>query len=75
MERLVAYFVFGSESSEPVRFDTLGAAITEACKRLGSGDGVLRIKGSDGLVMERPDVAIECERRRAESKPQEARRP
>jgi hypothetical protein len=61
----VAYFVFASDSAEPIRCDTLGAAIGEACKKLGAGGGVLRIKGSDGFVMEKSDIILECERRRA----------
>jgi hypothetical protein len=61
----VAYFVFASELAEPIRCDTLGAAIGEACKRLGAGGGVLRIKGSDGFAMEKSDIILECERRRA----------
>jgi hypothetical protein len=61
----VAYFVFASDSADPVRCDTLGSAISEACKRLGAGSAILRIKSSEGLVMERSDVVLECERRRA----------
>jgi hypothetical protein len=61
----VAYFVFASDAAEPVRCDTLGAAIGEACKRLSAGGGILCIKSSDGLVMERSDIILECERRRA----------
>jgi hypothetical protein len=65
LEITLPYFVFASES-DALRCDTLGAAITEACRRLNSGAAVLRIKGSDGLVMERSDVLIECERRQSE---------
>jgi hypothetical protein len=69
----VAYFVFASDSAEPVRCDTLGGAISEACKRLSAGGAILRIRGSDGLVMEKSDVVLECERRRADRNERELR--
>jgi hypothetical protein len=69
----VAYFVFASDAAEPIRCDTLGAAISEACRRLGAGGGILHIKGSDGLMMERSDIILECERRRASRSEREIR--
>jgi hypothetical protein len=69
----VAYFVFAADLPDPIRCDTLGAAISEACKRLSAGGGIQRIKGSDGLVMERSDIILECERRRAARSEREVR--
>jgi hypothetical protein len=40
----------------------MGAAINAACT-IRSGTAVRRIKGTDGFVMERSDIEIECLRR------------
>jgi hypothetical protein len=47
----------------PQKFDSMGTAITAACKLVSRGVVVLRIDGSDGLLMERSDIEIECSRR------------
>jgi hypothetical protein len=44
--------------------DSIGAAITEACKLIGDGVIVWKITGSDGFVMERRDIESERLRRK-----------
>jgi hypothetical protein len=41
----------------------MAAAIDTACKLINGGANVCRIKGSDGFMMERHDIEIECFRR------------
>jgi hypothetical protein len=41
----------------------MGAAINTACNLMKRGASVCQIKGSDGFVMERRDIEIECLRR------------
>jgi hypothetical protein len=41
----------------------MGASINAACKLIRAGAAVLRIIGSEGFVMERRDIEIECSRR------------
>jgi len=41
----------------------MAEAINTACKLMNNGTGVWQIKGSDGFVMERCDIEIECVRR------------
>jgi hypothetical protein len=43
--------------------DSMGAAIKEACRLIGDGTIVWKLKGSDGFVMERRDIETECLRR------------
>jgi hypothetical protein len=42
---------------------SMGAAISEACKLVGDGVIVWKIRGSDGFVMERRDIETERLRR------------
>jgi hypothetical protein len=42
----------------------MAAAINAACKLMSGGASVRQIKGSDGFMMERRDIEIECLRRR-----------
>ena len=41
----------------------MGVAINTACNLMNGGAGVCQIKGSDGFMMERRDIEIECLRR------------
>jgi hypothetical protein len=47
----------------PVNSDSMGSAIKAACKLISGGATVWQIKGSDGFMMERSDIEIECWRR------------
>ena len=47
----------------PVKCDSLGVAIITACELMNGGASVCQIKGSDGFMMERRDIEIECLRR------------
>jgi hypothetical protein len=47
----------------PIKMDSLGAAITAACKLISGGAVVWRIKGVEGFVMEREDIETEYWRR------------
>jgi pantothenate kinase len=42
----------------------MAAAIDTACKLMSGGASVFQIVGSDGFMMERRDIEIECLRRR-----------
>jgi hypothetical protein len=50
---------------QPVKCESMGAAIATACKLVSSGVIVWQISGSDGFKMERKDIETECSRRRA----------
>jgi hypothetical protein len=63
--RAVSYTVFCIGVPIPVTCDSMAAAITTACKLMNDGAGVSQIKGSDGFVMDRQDIEIECARRHA----------
>jgi hypothetical protein len=43
---------------------SMGAAIKEACRLIGAGLIVWKLKGADGFTMERSDIETECLRRR-----------
>lgn len=43
--------------------NSIGAAISAACRLIDGGMTVWKIKGSDGFVMERGDIEIERFRR------------
>jgi hypothetical protein len=60
---IVTYSIFCIGIPIPVKCDSLGAAIVTACKQMTTGVIVWQIKGSDGFVMERRDIEIECLRR------------
>jgi hypothetical protein len=73
----LAYSLFHTHSSNPsdktsdfreltpLRFDTLGEAISAACNSIKSGNHALRIESPSGFLMERTDIEIECLRRKA----------
>jgi hypothetical protein len=46
-----------------VTADSLGAAITAACKLIADGATVWKLKGSEGFTMERSDIESERLRR------------
>jgi hypothetical protein len=50
--------------STPLRFNTLGEAITAACHLLKNGDHAWRIESPSGFVMEETDIEVECLRRK-----------
>ena len=58
----MTFLVIGRTSVRE-EFETLGAAIARACDLIKGGLAVRRIEGSDGLIMEQPDVELECSRR------------
>jgi hypothetical protein len=60
---IVSYAVFCFGVPVPVTCDSMAAAITTACRLMNEGAGVSQIKGSDGFVMDRQDIEIECTRR------------
>jgi hypothetical protein len=41
----------------------MGEAINAACKLIRGGTDVRQIKGTDGFIMDRSDIEIECSRR------------
>jgi hypothetical protein len=47
----------------PLTLPSLGEAIAAACLLVLRGSVVWQISGSDGFMMERRDIEIECERR------------
>lgn len=47
----------------PLRFNTMGEAITAACDAIKNGDRVWRIESASGFVMESADIEIEYSRR------------
>jgi hypothetical protein len=51
-----------------VKCDSMAAAIDTACKLMSGGASVFQIKGSDGFMMERHDIEIECLRRREDNR-------
>ena len=59
----VTYLVVLSDPTARHQFDSMGASINAACKLIRAGAAVLRIIGSEGFVMERRDIEIECSRR------------
>jgi pantothenate kinase len=60
----VTYSIFCSDVPIPVKCDSMAAAIDTACKLMSGGASVFQIVGSDGFMMERRDIEIECLRRR-----------
>ena len=63
--RAVSYSISCYNSMHPIKCESMGAAISTACKFVSSGVTVWQISGSDGFKMERKDIEIECSRRRA----------
>jgi len=63
--RAVSYSISCSNSMNPIKCESMGAAIATACKFVSGGITVWQISGSDGFKMERKDIEIECSRRRA----------
>jgi hypothetical protein len=59
----VEYLIFCANAPLPTKYGSMGAAINAACTLIRSGTAVRRIKGTDGFVMERSDIEIECLRR------------
>jgi hypothetical protein len=59
----VTYSVVCADQTVPQKFESMATAITEACKLVSGGVVVMRINGSDGFLMERSDIEIECLRR------------
>jgi len=57
------YLIYCVDVPTPTKCDSMGEAINAACKLIRSGTVVLQIKGTDGFVMERGDIAFECLRR------------
>jgi hypothetical protein len=64
----VTYSIFCNDAPFPVECDSMPAAISTACTLMNGGADVYQIKGSNGFVMERGDIEIECLRRREESR-------
>jgi hypothetical protein len=52
----------------PMKCDSMAAAINAACKLMNGGASVCQIKGSDGFIMERRDIEMECLRRREDNR-------
>jgi hypothetical protein len=46
----------------------MAAAINTACELMNGGASVCQIRGSDGFMMERSDIEIECLRRREDNR-------
>lgn len=57
------YSIYCSDSLNPLTLDSMGASIEAACRMIQSGKIVLRIVGSQGFLMERGDIELECSRR------------
>lgn len=57
------YLLFCANAPIPAKYGSMGAAIDAACKLIRGGTAVRQIKGTDGFVMERSDIEIECLRR------------
>jgi hypothetical protein len=57
------YLIDCSGSANSVSFNSMGEAIKAACAMIASGLMVSRIRGSEGFVMERRDIEMECSRR------------
>ena len=60
---MASFSIFTSSSDEAIVVETLQAAIVMACQFIGEGRTVLRIEGTQGLIMEQADVELECVRR------------
>jgi hypothetical protein len=60
---VATYSIFCIDVPIPVKCDSMAAAIKMACKLMNEGAKVFQIKGSDGFMMERRDIEIECLRR------------
>ena len=64
----MTYSIFCIDAPILVKCDSMSAAIDTACKLMNGGAKVYQIKGSDGFMMERSDIEIECVRRREGSR-------
>lgn len=60
----MTYSIFCVNVPIPVKCDSMAAAIITACKLMNDGASVCHIMSSDGFMMERRDIEIECLRRR-----------
>jgi hypothetical protein len=58
-----SFSVYCLGAPTPSTFDSMAAAMKAACDMIISGKTVLRIKSTDGFLMERTDVEMECIRR------------
>lgn len=59
----VTYSIVCIDGAVAPKCDSPGTAIETACKLLKGGTNVRQIRGSDGFMMERRDIEIECLRR------------
>jgi hypothetical protein len=59
----VTFTVVFADVPVPVKCDSMAEAINTACKLINDGVKVCQINGSDGFMMERRDIEIECVRR------------
>ena len=64
----MTYSIFCIDVPIPVKCDFMEAAINTACKLINDGASVCQIKGSDGFMMERRDIEIECLRRKKDNR-------
>jgi hypothetical protein len=64
----VTYSILRIAVPIPFKCDSMAAAIDTACKLMNGGTGVRQIKGSDGFMMERRDIEVECLRRKEENR-------
>jgi hypothetical protein len=69
------FLILLEDSTESVRCHGLGEAIDTACQLIAHGRSVWRIKGSEGLTLERADIEMECARRNSEGEQSKARSP
>ena len=60
---MASFLIFTSSSDDAIVVETLQAAIVTACKLVSEGTTVLRIVGTQGLILEQADVELEFARR------------
>ena len=59
----MTYSIYRINVPIPVKCDSMAVAVDTACKLMSYGTSVFQIEGSDGFMMERRDIEIECLRR------------
>jgi hypothetical protein len=64
LPNVMTYSIFCVGVPSPLKCDSMAGAINTACELINGGSSVSQIKGSDGFVMERHDIEIECLRRK-----------
>jgi hypothetical protein len=60
---LSKYAIYCEGARDPENFDSMSLAIQAACEMIASGRIVTGIHGTEGFVMERRDIELECFRR------------